>query len=189
LSTFAPYFQNVQKEIIIIIGGPGTGKSTLIDGLTAKGFCCYPEISREVTLEAKKQGIEQLFLEKPLLFSELLLEGRKKQFLDAQKEPNEVVFIDRGIPDVLAYMHYIGDSYPASFDAICREFRYSKIFILPPWQEIYISDEARYENYEQAKLIQNHLIETYKGYQYDLIEVPKDTVDNRILFILDKISN
>jgi predicted ATPase len=27
----------VQKEIIIIIGGPGTGKSTLIDGLT-KGF-------------------------------------------------------------------------------------------------------------------------------------------------------
>jgi predicted ATPase len=36
----------VQKEIIIIIGGPGTGKSTLIDGLTSKGFCCYPEISR-----------------------------------------------------------------------------------------------------------------------------------------------
>jgi hypothetical protein len=38
----------------------------LIDGLVAKGFCCYPEISREVTLEAKKQGIEQLFLKKPL---------------------------------------------------------------------------------------------------------------------------
>jgi predicted ATPase len=35
---------------------------------------------------------------------------------------------------------------------------------LPPWEEIYVSDEARYENYEQAKLIQNHLIETYKGY-------------------------
>jgi predicted ATPase len=35
-------------------------------------------------------------------------------------------------------------------------------------EEIYVSDEARYENYEQAKLIQNHLIETYKGYEYDL---------------------
>lgn len=179
----------MQKEIIVIIGGPGTGKSTLIDGLKAKGFCCYPEISREVTLEAKKQGIEQLFLEKPLLFSELLLEGRKKQYENAQNETNNVVFIDRGIPDVLAYMHYIGDSYPASFDTICREHVYSKIFILPPWEEIYISDEARYENYEQAQLIQNHLIETYQGYGYDLIEVPKDTVDNRILFILDKISS
>lgn len=179
----------MQKEIIVIIGGPGTGKSTLIDGLIAKGFCCYPEISREVTLEAKKQGIEQLFLEKPLLFSELLLEGRKKQYENAQNETHNVVFIDRGIPDVLAYMHYIGDSYPASFDAICREHVYSKIFILPPWEEIYISDEARYENYEQAQYIQNHLIETYQGYGYDLIEVPKDTVDNRILFILDKISS
>jgi predicted ATPase len=53
-------------------------------------------------------------------------------------------------------MHYIGDSYPASFDVICREHVYSKIFILPPWEEIHVSDEARYENYEQAKLIQSN---------------------------------
>ena len=178
----------MQKEIIVIIGGPGTGKTTIIDGLVAKGYCCYPEISREVTLEAKKQGIEQLFLEKPLLFSELLLEGRKKQFQNATKEPHEVVFIDRGIPDVLAYMHYIGDSYPATFDTACREHTYSKIFILPPWEEIYISDNERYENFEQAKLIYNHLTETYQNYGYKLIEVPKDTMDNRILFILDEIS-
>ncbi|HRL71652.1 MAG TPA: ATP-binding protein [Flavobacterium sp.] len=178
----------MQKEIIVIIGGPGTGKTTIIDGLVAKGHCCYPEISREVTLEAKKQGIEQLFLEKPLLFSELLLEGRKKQFQNATKEPHEIVFIDRGIPDVLAYMHYIGDSYPATFDAACREHTYSKIFILPPWEEIYISDAERYENFEQAKLIYNHLTETYQNYGYKLIEVPKDTMNNRILFILDEIS-
>ena len=178
----------MQKEIIVIIGGPGTGKTTIIDGLVAKGHCCYPEISREVTLEAKKQGIEQLFLEKPLLFSELLLEGRKKQFQNATKEPHEIVFIDRGIPDVLAYMHYIGDSYPATFVAACWEHTYSKIFILPPWEEIYISDAERYENFEQAKLIYNHLTETYQNYGYKLIEVPKDTMNNRILFILDEIS-
>ena len=103
----------MDKEIVVIIGGPGTGKTTIIDGLVSKGHCCYPEISREITLEAKKQGIEQLFLEKPLLFSELLLEGRKKQYNSAISEPHKTVFIDRGIPDVLAYMHYIGDSYPA----------------------------------------------------------------------------
>lgn len=185
---FAPYFQQVPKEIIVIIGGPGTGKTTLIDELAKRGFCCYPEISREVTMEAKKTGIEQLFLEKPLLFSELLLEGRKKQFNSAQSEPHDVVFIDRGLPDVLAYMHYIGDSYPSSFEAACHEHKYSKIFILPPWEEIYVGDEARYENYEQSKLLYKHLAETYSVYGYELIEVPKDTVDNRILFILDKIS-
>jgi predicted ATPase len=179
----------VQKEIIVIIGGPGSGKTTIINQLITNGYCCYPEISRQVTLEAQKKGIEQLFLKNPLLFSELLLEGRKKQFENACNEPHEVVFIDRGIPDVLAYMHYIGDSYPSFFDEACREHTYSKIFILPPWEEIYVSDQERYENYEQAKLIHNHLTETYQNYGYELIEVPKDSVDNRILFILDKISN
>lgn len=177
----------MQKEIIVIIGGPGTGKTSIIEKLIANGHCCYPEISRQVTLEAQKQGIEQLFLKNPLLFSELLLEGRKKQFESACNEPHEVVFLDRGIPDVLAYMHYIGDSYPSFFDAACREHIYTRIFILPPWEEIYVSDRERYENFEQAKLIYNHLTETYQNYGYELIEVPKDSVDNRILFILDKI--
>src|SRR6476620_2497870 len=185
---FAPYFEKVQKEIIVIIGGPGTGKTTIIDELIQRGYCCYPEISREVTMEAKKQGIEQLFLENPLLFSELLLEGRKKQFNNALAEPHQYVFLDRGIPDVLAYMHYIGDSYPAFFDAACREHTYTKIFILPPWEEIYVSDDERYENYEQAKLIFSHLTETYEHYGYKLIEVPKDDVDGRIAFILSHLS-
>ena len=128
------------NQIVVIIGGPGSGKTTLIDRLTDIGHCCYPEISREVTLEAKRNGIEQLFLEKPLLFSELLLEGRKKQFREAQADSNKIVFIDRGIPDVLAYMHYIGDAYPASFDEACFEHKYHKIFVLPPWEDIYESD-------------------------------------------------
>ncbi|AYN05047.1 MULTISPECIES: AAA family ATPase [unclassified Flavobacterium] len=177
----------MQKEIIVIIGGPGTGKSTIIDGLVADGYCCYPEISRQVTLEAQKEGIEQLFLEKPLLFSEKLLEGRIKQFENAKAEPAEVVFIDRGIPDVVAYMDYIGDNYPEHFKEACEVCKYSKIFLLPPWEEIYKSDGERYENFEQAKTIYNHLVETYKKYGYELIEVPKDTVTNRILYILDKI--
>ena len=103
----------MEKELVVITGGPGTGKTTIIDGLIEQGYSCFPEISRQITLEAKKQGIEQLFLEKPLLFSELLLEGRRKQYQSALQDQAEIVFLDRGIPDILAYMHYIGDSYPA----------------------------------------------------------------------------
>ncbi len=178
----------MEKEIIVIIGGPGTGKSTLIDGLAGKGFCCYPEISRQVTLEAKKQGIEQLFLENPLLFSELLLEGKKKTIQECLgRTPRSHFYRPRHSRHPRPTMHYIGDSYPAHFDLACRENLYSKIFILPPWEEIYVSDEARYENFEQAKLIHEHLTETYQKYGYNPIEVPKDSLDNRILFILDEI--
>ena len=178
----------MKKELIVITGGPGTGKTTIIDALIEQGYACFPEISRQITLEAKKQGIEQLFLEKPLLFSELLLEGRKKQHQQASQDHAEIVFLDRGIPDILAYMHYIGDSYPSFFDQASKEHNYSKVFVLPPWEDIYESDEARYENFEQAKLIYNHLKETYQIYGYSLIEVPQGTVEERIQFILKQLA-
>jgi len=110
----------LEKEIIVITGGPGTGKSTIIDTLIEKGYACYPEISREVTLEAKKRGIEQLFLTEPLLFSQMLLDGRLKQYHNAHQEANHPVFIDRGIPDILAYMDFIGDEYPDHFENHCH---------------------------------------------------------------------
>ena len=177
----------MNKEIVVIIGGPSSGKTTLIEKLKENGHVCYPEVSREVIKEAQERGIEQLFLEQPLLFSELLLEGRKRQFKQAKEEKATLVFLDRGIPDVLAYMHYIGDSYPSFFDEACKEYVYSKIFILPIWEEIYVSDEERYESYEQALLIQDHLIETYEKYGYELIEIPKDTVENRMQFLLQNL--
>lgn len=178
----------MKKELIVITGGPGTGKTTIINTLIEQGYACFPEISRQITLEAKKQGIEQLFLEKPLLFSELLLEGRTKQYHQATQDQEDIVFLDRGIPDILAYMHYIGDSYPAFFDQASKDYTYSKIFILPPWEAIYKSDEARYENFEQAKLIYTHLVETYENYGYSLTEVPPGNVEERIKFILNRLT-
>lgn len=179
---------DMNQEIVVLVGGPSSGKTTLIDALKEKGNTCYPEVSREVIKEAQEQGIEQLFLENPLLFSELLLEGRKKQFNAALNEKAKIVFLDRGIPDVLAYMHYIGDSYPAFFDQACKEHKYHSIFVLPPWKEIYVSDAERYESYEQAVLIHEHLLETYKKYGYEIIEVPKDSVENRIDFIMKHLA-
>ena len=177
----------MQKEIILIIGGPGSGKTSIINALTANGYCCYPEISREVTLKAKADGIDQLFLNNPLLFSEMLLEGRVQQFKNAEKEPHEIVFIDRGIPDVLAYMNFIGDQYPENFNKACQEHKYTKIFVLPPWQEIYVSDNERYESFDEAQTIHNHLIMTYESYGYDLIEIPKESVENRVSYILNAL--
>ena len=169
------------------MGGPGSGKTTLIEALNKKGYVCYPEISRQVTIEAQKHGTEQLFLEKPLLFSELLLEGRVAQYKEALQEETSVVFIDRGIPDVLAYLHYIGDAYPKTFVEACKNHLYSKIFIFPPWEEIYKTDIERYENFEQSLLIHSHLVETYQKFGYSLIEVPKIDLKSRVNFILNNL--
>ena len=50
------------QQKIVLIGGPGTGKSTIINEFVKRGYACMPEISREVIVKAQKEGIEQLFL-------------------------------------------------------------------------------------------------------------------------------
>lgn len=174
---------------VLIIGGPGTGKSTLISALEAKGHVCFHEISREVTAAAQKKGIEQLFLTQPLLFSELLLKGRIQQFKDAKTLDKNYAFYDRGIPDVAAYMDYTGDEYPDMFREACKNHTYDVAFILAPWKEIYAQDNERYESFEQAEIIQKYLISAYENYGYKLIDVPFGSVSERVTFILNTLKN
>lgn len=173
---------------VVIAGGPGTGKTTIINELKKRRFLCYDEISRQITLQARKDGIEQLFLTEPLLFSEKLLEGRAKQFVSAEKETQNVVFLDRGLPDVIAYMDYIGDTYPEHFVNTCNSHKYDAIYILAPWEEIFTSDSERYENFEEANAIHHHLVATYKRFGYHLVDVPFGSVETRVDFILQSLN-
>jgi predicted ATPase len=177
----------LNTKIITITGGPGTGKSSIINNLKKRGYTCFDEISRQVTLEARQKGIEQLFLTKPLLFSEKLLEGRKMQFLDATSSEESVIFLDRGLPDVLAYMDYIGDHYPDYFVETCRNHKYDYVFTLAPWESIFTSDNERYENFEQSEIIHNHLLKTYERFGYALTDVPFDSIEKRTDFILESL--
>jgi predicted ATPase len=172
---------------IALIGGPATGKTTLINALKAQGYYCMEEISRQVTLEAQKNGIEQLFLEDPIWFSKQLLDGRKKQFLDAQNSNEPIVFFDRGLPDIVAYLDYINSDYDQEFITVCEVHKYDKIFILPPWKAIYKTDNERYESFDQLLEIQGYLKKWYSKFGYEIIEVNIGPIEERIKFILNRI--
>jgi predicted ATPase len=178
----------LKTQKIVLIGGPGTGKTTLINALKIKGYNCMEEISRQVTLKAQEKGIEQLFLEDPLLFSEHLLLGRQKQFLEANALEGGFVFFDRGIPDVVAYLDYLKTSYPNTFKTICSQHIYDKIFILKPWKAIYKQDNERYETFEQALILHDFLVKTYTDYGYTIIDTPFGTVEERLDFILNHLN-
>lgn len=176
------------QQKIVLVGGPGTGKSTVLNKLLDLGYTCLEEVSREVTLKAQKEGIDQLFLEKPLLFSELLLEGRIEQYKAADSLNENPIFIDRGIPDVEAYLTYFNTDFPTVFSESSKKYRYDYIFYFQPWEEIYQSDNERYETFEQSQEISKSLVATYQKYGYNLINVPFGTVQERVDFILNAIS-
>ena len=172
---------------IAITGSPASGKTSIIDKLINKGHVCMEEISREITLKAQNKGIDQLFLKDPVWFSEKLLEERKKQFIEADTADSPLVFFDRGLPDVVSYLDYIDSSYSKVFIDYCKKYKYDKVFILMPWKDIYIQDNERYETFEQAKEIHKYLTKWYKHFNYNLVEVPHSTVENRVDFILKNI--
>lgn len=177
----------MSQKIVVITGAPSSGKTTLINELKNKGYHCFEEISRAITLEAQKNGIDQLFLHQPLLFSDMLLEGRTNQLMEAQKLNKNIVFLDRGIPDIIAYMDYVNETYPDSYIKYCQENRYHKVFLLPPWKEIYTTDDARYESYEEAEKIHYFLLETYQKFNYEVIIIPPGTVQERANFIFNHL--
>lgn len=170
---------------IVITGGPSSGKTSIIKALESYGFPCIHEISREVTLEARQNGIQQLFVSNPLLFSEKLLEGRIKQHQIADTFSSEYVFIDRGIPDVVAYLDRTGTDYPNHFIKACIDYSYDEVFILPPWKDIYIQDSERYEDFQESIVLFDYLKDTYDTYEYKHVHVPEGTVQNRVNYILD----
>ncbi|CAM3490007.1 AAA family ATPase [Aequorivita lipolytica] len=179
----------MKTKRIVITGGPGSGKTALIKYLEKEGYPVLHEISRDVILEAQEDGIEQLFLENPILFSEKLLEGRLKQFHEAKNCEAPILFFDRGMPDVTAYMDFVDTHYPNNFSETCLENRYDEIFVLPPWEEIYEQDNERYESFEQAEKIFDFLKKGYENYGYKIHDVPAGSIKDRVVFIINKLEN
>jgi predicted ATPase len=179
--------KNQQK--IVLIGGPGTGKTSVLNALKEKGFFCFDEVSRAVTLKAQEKGIEQLFLTEPLLFSEMLLKGREEQYLNAKKRRENIIFFDRGIPDVYAYLNYFKTDYPSFFVDKSKEYKYDVIFHFSPWEAIHITDNERYETFEESLQIDKFLVEAYSELGYKIINVPFGSLDERTNYITNSLAS
>ena len=193
---FAPKNQDPQIEIhyfcgmqqkIVITGGPGTGKSTILKVLETLSYSCLPEISREVILEAREKGIAHLFHTDPLLFSKILLKKRQDQHAEATKKMDDLVFFDRGIPDILAYLNFAKTSPSENFKQLNKTFAYHKVFVTPPWEAIYRKDNERSETFEEAQEIHQHICHTYAQLGYEVVEIPYGIPSERAEFILQNL--
>ena len=179
---------------VVITGGPGTGKTSIVNSLMSKGFTCFEEIIRNLTSAAKEDGDQSefrsnplVFVQDPLDFNTRLLQGRMEQYHRANSKNTSIVFYDRGIPDVLAYMNYFEQAYSAYFEQACKELRYDEVILLPPWKEIYRADSERFETFEEAVAIHGHLEKTYLELGYGPVVVPKGSIQERTEFVIEAL--
>ncbi len=174
-----------EKQKVVFTGSPASGKTTLLNCVNHPEIACYEEVSRAVISASQANGTQRPFLENPLAFSEAIFENRLHDYFKVSNTP--VQLYDRGIHDVVAYLHELGDDVPCGMEEDCKNFTYDKVFIFPPWEAIFEQDEQREEDFNEAKKLHIALVETYTTFGMKCIEVPLVSVAQRLAFILKNL--
>lgn len=179
------------ENFYILTGGPGVGKTTLLHSLNALGFITVPEDARKIIQQQMAVNGSSLPWKDKESYAQLMLRASINTYEEYNsKNTADVVFFDRGIPDAVCYMKMEKIPVAPHTDELINKYPYNKtVFMLPPWQEIYVKDTERRQNWKEALFTFEKMKETYAEYGYDIIEIPKGSAAERSRFILDFLKN
>lgn len=171
------------NRFIVISGISGGGKSSIIDELSKIGHKVISEPGREIVKKALKSKGDVLPWVNPIKFAEELI----KQNLDNYINAKGLTFFDRSIIDAISYYRKLTKDQFA-YDQLVKQYEYHyDVFFTPPWPEIYKTDAERQHDYTEAKEEYDRLKKFYPECGYNLILLPKLSIEERVNFILDKI--
>lgn len=178
---------NNSDRFHVITGGPGSGKTSLIEALRARGYPRTVEAGRAIIQDQIAIDGRALPWRDPLLFAELMLSMDMHSYGLAEHTVGPV-FFDRGIPDVLGYVRLMSIPAPEHMQNAARTFSYNhKVFIATPWREIFRQDQERKQDFDEAIRTYDALAATYTALGYELVAIPCLPVDDRVSFILSRI--
>ena len=174
-------------NLFVITGGPGAGKTTVLLELEKHGFSHAPEVARQIIQEqVRNHGTALPWVDRKL-YIELML-SRSIDSYKAHTPAPQPIFSDRGIHDTLAYARLIGMADEQEIRQACERYRYAtRVFVAPPWKEIYETDSERKQDFPEAERTYQTLVSTYRDCGYATIELPKSSPKERAAFILNQL--
>ena len=177
---------NGKNRFFVITGGPGSGKSTLIDALQRAGYARSVEAGRASIQHQIAIDGPALPWRDPALFAELMLSWELRSYALAQAQSGPV-FFDRGVPDVVGYLRLVRLPVPAHIERAARMYRYHRqVFIASPWLEIFAQDRERRQDFAEAVRTYDAMVATYADFGYELVELPRAPVAARVDFVLEE---
>jgi predicted ATPase len=169
------------NRFFIITGGPGSGKTTLISALD--GIHRMPEAGRAVIQDELAAGGSALPWRDPLAFAEKMLERDIASWEAARVLDGPVIF-DRGIPDIVGYLRLTGTNAPTHMVQAAAERRYNnRVFIAPPWREIFTQDAERKQTFAEAEATYQAMREIYTELGYEMFLLPLASIEARAAFV------
>ncbi|MFQ8430380.1 AAA family ATPase [Amaricoccus sp. W119] len=175
------------NHLFVVTGGPGGGKTTLIDALAGLGLRSMPEAGRAIIRDQVRIGGEALPWKNRAAFAELMLGWETRSHHEASGLPGPVL-MDRGLPDVIGYLTLSGLPVPAHAREAARVFRYNPlVFIAPFWDEIFTRDKERRQDAAEAQATCAVMADVYSRLGYRLVRLPLASVEERAAFVMDRI--
>ena len=169
-----------KPNFFLLTGGPGVGKTTLIEHLRARGERCVEETHRRVIREQVATGGSAV----PWLDQQAYGERTAREdiaIFDALADVKERVFFDRGVPDTG------GPGYappPWHAEALHTRRYNRRVFVPPPWRDIYAQDSERKQTFEDCLATHEAILRTYQALGYEPVILPLADVKTRADFVL-----
>lgn len=153
---------------VVITGPPSAGKTSVIHALQQRGHNVVAETARHYIASLGRSPSE--------IAADASLQRRIQHGISALQheiedglEPAETLFLDRALPDSLAYFHQLGLSTDDLMQRAAR-FRYRHVFFLEALP--FADDGLRFERANEAEALADRLIAAYAGLGYAPIRVP-----------------
>lgn len=173
------------NRCVLISGCSGGGKSTLLAELAARGFSVVEEPGRRIVKQELESSGNALPWTDMAAFARRAIEVAREDHVAASSQPGWT-FFDRGLVDAAAALQYAtGEAFQAELIAANRY--YERVFLAPPWPEIYRADPERRHGFDDAVAEYDRLAARLPALGYEIMMLPNVPVGDRADFILEHL--
>ncbi len=174
------------NHFVVISGCSGGGKSTLLAALSDRGYAVVEEPGRRIVEDETKGSGSALPWVDMTAFARRAVAMALQDRDDASRYEGWV-FFDRGLVDAAAALEHVSGE-PA-LERFCQAHRYHKrVFLVPPWPEIYVTDPERRHGLDAAMAEYDRLLAAYSLLGYDISILPKTDITERADFVLQMLA-
>ena len=185
---YAPARVAATRDYYVVISGcSGGGKSSLLRELSERGYRVFAEPGRQIVKEQNFIGGDGIPSKNAYKFVELCVSRAIHNMILAAATTTHV-FFDRSIIDNVSGLQQFPGGAPADMLKAMETFRYArKVFMTPPWPELFRNDAERTHSYEVAVAEYATLLPAYERLGHEIIVLPKISVKERVDFILSEL--
>lgn len=173
------------NRLIVISGCSGGGKSSLLAELERRSCAIVEEPGRRVIATERAFGGRALPWVDPAAFAKRAAELARADLAWAAQASGRI-FFDRSLVDAAAALEQAAG---VPLDETLAGERYAKrVFLAPPWPEIYVKDEDRRHDFAQGAAEYERLVQAYRSQNYETVVLPRSSVGARADFVLGALT-